>query len=129
MISPLSTTLNTTQVSYSIDALRTFFNFSSRQNNPFIKSSIQHDKFTKMPTALRQDKDNRCGLSIWHPPWMLRFANTKMFMAVYGLLGTIQAMSYMYFIVTLTTIEKRFKIPSQTTGECVINKKKKNIVK
>lgn len=68
-------------------------------------------------TKLRQRPGQHlCGLANWHPAWMQRYANTKMFMAVYGLLGTIQAMSYMYFIVTLTTIEKRFKIPSQTTG-------------
>ncbi|TMW53195.1 hypothetical protein DOY81_001738 [Sarcophaga bullata] len=68
-------------------------------------------------TKLRQRPGNYlCGLANWHPAWMQRYTNTKMFMAVYGLLGTIQAMSYMYFIVTLTTIEKRFKIPSQTTG-------------
>ncbi|EDW28766.1 GL18770 [Drosophila persimilis] len=57
-----------------------------------------------------------CGLANWHPAWLQKYATTKMFMGVYGLLGTIQAMSYMYFIVTLTTLEKRFKIPSQTTG-------------
>lgn len=58
-----------------------------------------------------------CGLAYWHPAWLQKYATTKSFMYVYGLLGTIQAMSYMYFIVTLTTLEKRFKIPSQTTGE------------
>ncbi|KAH8403161.1 hypothetical protein KR222_006204, partial [Zaprionus bogoriensis] len=57
-----------------------------------------------------------CGLANWHPAWLQKYATTKTFMYVYGLLGTIQAMSYMYFIVTLTTLEKRFKIPSQTTG-------------
>ncbi|XP_023159663.2 solute carrier organic anion transporter family member 74D [Drosophila hydei] len=57
-----------------------------------------------------------CGLGKWHPAWLQKYATTKWFMGVYGLLGTIQAMSYMYFIVTLTTLEKRFKIPSQTTG-------------
>uniref|UniRef100_A0A1I8PEC0 Solute carrier organic anion transporter family member n=1 Tax=Stomoxys calcitrans TaxID=35570 RepID=A0A1I8PEC0_STOCA len=62
------------------------------------------------------DQQHLCGLAKWHPAWMQRYANSKMFMAVYGLMGTIQAMSYMYFVVTLTTIEKRFKIPSQTTG-------------
>ncbi|KAH8413464.1 hypothetical protein KR009_011422 [Drosophila setifemur] len=60
--------------------------------------------------------DYLCGLANWHPTWLQKYATTKMFMGVYGLLGTIQAMSYMYFIVTLTTLEKRFKIPSQTTG-------------
>ncbi|XP_068150906.1 solute carrier organic anion transporter family member 74D [Drosophila tropicalis] len=57
-----------------------------------------------------------CGMANWHPAWLQKYATTKTFMGVYGLLGTIQAMSYMYFIVTLTTLEKRFKIPSQTTG-------------
>ncbi|XP_055920928.1 solute carrier organic anion transporter family member 74D [Eupeodes corollae] len=69
-----------------------------------------------MPSSLRLKKNNLCGLSSWHPEWMQRYANAKWFMVVYSLLGTIQAMSYMYFVVTLTTIEKRFKIPSQTTG-------------
>ncbi|XP_055837514.1 solute carrier organic anion transporter family member 74D [Episyrphus balteatus] len=69
-----------------------------------------------MPSTLRLKEKNLCGLSCWHPEWMQRYANAKWFMAVYSLLGTIQAMSYMYFVVTLTTIERRFKIPSQTTG-------------
>ncbi|XP_067623992.1 solute carrier organic anion transporter family member 74D [Eurosta solidaginis] len=71
-----------------------------------------------MPEASTRQRpgERLCGLAKWHPAWMQRYATTKSFMVVYGLLGTIQAMSYMYFVVTLTTIEKRFKIPSQTTG-------------
>lgn len=72
-----------------------------------------------MPAAVLQQPPGHqlCGLANCHPQWMQRFANTKTFMAVYSLLGTTQAMAYMYFVVTLTTIEKRFKIPSQTTGQ------------
>lgn len=63
-----------------------------------------------------------CGAACWHPHWMRKFANTRWFMIVYGLLGTIQATSSLYFVITLTTIERRFKIPSQTTGEqCYCN--------
>lgn len=65
--------------------------------------------------------DSGCGISCWHPYWMRKFANTRWFMIVYGLLGTIQATSYLYFVITLTTIEKRFKIPSQTTGETTVS--------
>lgn len=61
-------------------------------------------------------QEHLCGMSFWHPNWLQKYATTKIFMGVYGLLGTVQAMSYMYFVVTLTTIEKRFKMPSQTTG-------------
>uniref|UniRef100_A0A1L8DEL8 Solute carrier organic anion transporter family member n=2 Tax=Nyssomyia neivai TaxID=330878 RepID=A0A1L8DEL8_9DIPT len=57
-----------------------------------------------------------CGLLFWHPRWLQRFANTRTFILVYGFLGTVQAMCYMYFVITLTTIERRFKIPSYTTG-------------
>lgn len=66
-------------------------------------------------------KDNRCGLSCWHPSWAQKYANPRVFLIVYGLLGTTQAMSFLYFVVTLTTIEKRFKIPSQTTGNLIYN--------
>lgn len=61
--------------------------------------------------------ENACGISIFKPKWLKKFATIKSFMAVYGLLGTIQAMAFVYLVVTLTTIEKRFKIPSKTTGK------------
>ncbi|XP_035775439.1 solute carrier organic anion transporter family member 74D-like [Anopheles albimanus] len=60
--------------------------------------------------------DVRCGLSCWHPRWLQRFATPRSFILVYGFLGTVQAMAYIYFVITLTTLEKRFKIPSSTTG-------------
>lgn len=61
--------------------------------------------------------DSSCGIGCFKPFWLQKFASVKCFMAVYGLLGTIQAMAYVYLVVTLTTMEKRFKIPSQTTGK------------
>lgn len=57
-----------------------------------------------------------CGIGSFKPKWLRKFANVKSFMAVYGLLGTIQAMAFVYLVVTLTTMEKRFKIPSKITG-------------
>lgn len=57
-----------------------------------------------------------CGFSCWHPEFLQRFATTKSFIIVYGILGTIQAMGYIYFVMTLQTIEKRFAISSKTMG-------------
>lgn len=58
-----------------------------------------------------------CGLGpCFRPAWLQKFATHRSFLIVYGLLGTIQAMAYVYFVATLTTLEKRFKIPSKTTG-------------
>lgn len=60
--------------------------------------------------------NQQCGMFNCYPKFMQRFATTRAFIAIYGLLGIFQAMGYIYFTVTLQTIEKRFKIPSQTTG-------------
>lgn len=66
-------------------------------------------------------KDQQCGIFNWYPKFLQQFASTKSFIGVYGLLGIFQAMGYIYFVITLQTIEKRFKIPSQTTGWIVLN--------
>lgn len=60
--------------------------------------------------------ETSCGLGSCRPKWLQKFNSTKGFMFVYGLLGMIQAMSYIYFVTTLSTMEKRFKIQSKTTG-------------
>ncbi|XP_034248106.1 solute carrier organic anion transporter family member 74D isoform X2 [Thrips palmi] len=62
------------------------------------------------------NNDYLCGMWGWRPACLNRFATSRTFLVVYGLLGTVQAMAYVYFISTLTTLEKRFKIPSKTTG-------------
>ncbi|XP_017886608.1 solute carrier organic anion transporter family member 4C1 isoform X1 [Ceratina calcarata] len=57
-----------------------------------------------------------CGICGIYPRWLRNRATPRNFIAVYGLLGTVQAMAFIYIVVTLTTLEKRFKIPSRTTG-------------
>lgn len=60
---------------------------------------------------------NLCGIAGWHPEWLQKFANVKVFLIIYGLLGTTQWMAFIYFNATLTTLEKRFNIPSGTAGK------------
>lgn len=49
-----------------------------------------------------------------------RFANKKAFVIFYGLVGCIYTATYAYFNGTITTLEKRFKIPSKTSGEVIV---------
>ncbi|XP_077302634.1 organic anion transporting polypeptide 33Ea [Arctopsyche grandis] len=58
----------------------------------------------------------QCGVWNFRPKCLQKFATPRSFMIIYGFLGTVQAMSFIYFVVSLTTMERRFKIPSQTTG-------------
>nr|CAD7398590.1 unnamed protein product [Timema poppensis] len=57
-----------------------------------------------------------CGLGNIRPQWMQLFANTRWFLVVYTLLGVVQSMAWIYTPATITTLEKRFKIPSRTIG-------------
>jgi len=65
-------------------------------------------------------ENTSCGWWFCRPKWLQNFANTKTFLWVYGLLGTTQTMAYVYFVATLTTMERRFKIPSRTTGKIIL---------
>ncbi|KAL5285654.1 hypothetical protein ACFFRR_007384 [Megaselia abdita] len=61
-------------------------------------------------------KDTTCGFWIFKGKFFQRFANKNSYVVLYGIVGCTFAMSYAYFNGTITTIEKRFKIPSRNTG-------------
>lgn len=61
--------------------------------------------------------DTRCGIGCCQGPFLQRFANKKAYVFLYGVLGCIFSASYAYSTGTITTIEKRFKIPSRNTGK------------
>lgn len=63
--------------------------------------------------------DTRCGIGCIHGAFLQRFANKKAYVILYGILGTIFMASYTYSTGTITTIEKRFKIPSRNIGKCI----------
>lgn len=62
-------------------------------------------------------EETTCGIWCFKGPNLQRFANKKAYVFLYGVLGCIFSASYAYFNGTITTIEKRFKIPSKTTGK------------
>ncbi|XP_037950487.1 solute carrier organic anion transporter family member 74D-like [Teleopsis dalmanni] len=61
-------------------------------------------------------EDMTCGFWIFKGTFFQRFANQTAYVVLYGLVGCVFAMTYAYFNGTITTIEKRFKIPSKNTG-------------
>lgn len=62
-------------------------------------------------------EDTTCGIWFLKGPCLQRFANKKAYVFLYGLLGCVFSAAYAYFNGTITTLEKRFKIPSRTTGK------------
>lgn len=78
-----------------------------------VKMSIDIDKMLKdMPLT----DDLTCGFWIFKGRFFQMFANQTAYVCLYGLVGCVFSMTYAYFNGTITTIEKRFKIPSKNTG-------------
>lgn len=71
---------------------------------------------SKKSKLLDDDQDTRCGFGPFHGKWLQRFATKKSYLLTYSFLGLFQAMFFSYSIATLTTLEKQFKLKSQTTG-------------
>ncbi|XP_046644300.1 solute carrier organic anion transporter family member 74D-like [Daphnia pulicaria] len=71
----------------------------------------------KNKNKLEEDEeDTQCGLGPFHGKWLQGYANKKSYLLTYSFLGLFQAMFFSYSIATLTTLEKQFKLKSQTTG-------------
>lgn len=69
---------------------------------------------------LQEERDYLCGLGSCHPRILQRFATPRMFFIVYSLMGILQGAYKTYFVGTLSTIERRFAMSSQTTGIILI---------
>ncbi|KAJ9590579.1 hypothetical protein L9F63_016348, partial [Diploptera punctata] len=62
------------------------------------------------------DKETKCGFGSFKPDWLQILASKKCYVVVYGLIGMFQIAAGTYLISSLSTLEKRFKIPSRTSG-------------
>lgn len=72
----------------------------------------QEDELEEIPIT----EETMCGLWCIRSPFLQRFANKKAYVFLYGVLGCVFSASYAYSTATITTIEKRFKIPSRNSG-------------
>ncbi|XP_054267438.1 solute carrier organic anion transporter family member 74D-like [Macrosteles quadrilineatus] len=89
------------------------------EENGHVKGS-EADKMLQRQRRLTEyivlSEDTTCGIGCCKGKLLQRFANKKAYVILYGILGCIFSASYSYFNGTITTLEKRFKIPSKTTG-------------
>ncbi|XP_002138793.2 solute carrier organic anion transporter family member 74D-like [Drosophila pseudoobscura] len=61
-------------------------------------------------------QDTACGFWLFKGRFMQRFATEKMYVILYGLAGCVMTMTFAYFNGTITTLEKRYKIPTKISG-------------
>ncbi|XP_017132036.1 solute carrier organic anion transporter family member 74D isoform X2 [Drosophila elegans] len=88
---------------------------------PFIERSLYNpeevEDYSEDETEEEVDsKDTACGFWVFRGPSIQRFATENMYVILYGLAGCVMAMTFAYFNATITTLEKRYKIPTKTSG-------------
>ncbi|XP_017054172.1 solute carrier organic anion transporter family member 74D isoform X2 [Drosophila ficusphila] len=94
----------------------------SSETLPFLqKALVSSDRLKDFPEKEKEigedgSKDTTCGFWIFRGSFMQRFATEKMYVILYGLAGCVMTMTFAYFNATITTLEKRYKIPTKVSG-------------
>lgn len=66
------------------------------------------------------EDETKCGVSCCTPNWLQVLASKKSFVVAYTLVLTMLYMINAYFMGTITTVEKNYKMSSKMLGTCVL---------
>lgn len=83
-------------------------------------TSEEFDEYSDMFKDMPLTEETTCGIACFRSAFLQKFANKKVYVFLYGLLGCFNAATYAYFNGTITSLEKRFRISSRTTGNCIL---------
>ncbi|KAG8273911.1 hypothetical protein J6590_011460 [Homalodisca vitripennis] len=85
--------------------------------NSDTESSKKISKVLSKDVALQlPSEDTTCGIGFIRGKFLQKLATKNSYAVVYGILGFVFASTYSYMNGIITTLEKRFKIPSTNTG-------------
>lgn len=109
---------------------------ASTCNNNIVKSNgnheHQHEQLTPRWQSVGAGKEEeeeqdasmtpaRCGIFFWKPDCLQRFPTKRWFIAVFLLATTIKGMSGSYFPSTISSVEKRLKVSTETIGTIIFS--------
>lgn len=105
------------------------------RTNPFHKPPIKHNPFeqngefsgggggegdSNQPAdnlrSMLHEQDTRCGVCTWRPHFLQRFANKTVFSVIFTIVGVLHSSVWTYYTANISTIEKRFRMDSITSG-------------
>ncbi|XP_023179421.2 solute carrier organic anion transporter family member 74D-like [Drosophila hydei] len=87
------------------------------EEHPFLENDKQSNGKVRKE---KPHKDIRCGFWIFKGSLLQRLATEKSFVLIYGIGGCLLSMSLAYFNAIVTTLEKRYKIPTKTSGLIIV---------
>ncbi|XP_053687128.1 solute carrier organic anion transporter family member 74D-like [Sabethes cyaneus] len=77
---------------------------------------LREDQASVTQEETKLSRDTTCGLWIFKGPFFQKFATKNTYTVLYGLVGCLFNATFGYFNATITTMEKRFEIPSRNSG-------------
>lgn len=66
------------------------------------------------------DTDELCGIGSFKPKWLQRFADPKVYLVLFCIMGVFEGAYFTYFVGVLSTLEKRFAFESKISGIILI---------
>lgn len=82
---------------------------SEFRRNPFADNGRERSR-------MLEEGDTRCGIWGWRPEWLQKLVSQNSFITAFVLSGVLNGASWSYFSASISTMEKRLKISSETTG-------------
>lgn len=80
----------------------------------------EREKLKDIRENLKLSKDIQCGMGFLRGRFLQVFATQETFVILYGILGATMNAAGSYYSGHLSTIEKRFRIPSSSIGKYLI---------
>lgn len=85
-------------------------------------------KFELVPTEENDEKekeseidpDELCGIGRFKPKWLQSFADPKVYLVIFCIIGVIEGAYFTYFVGVLSTLEKRYAFESKISGIILI---------
>lgn len=85
-------------------------------------------KFQPVPTEedsarkkeTEEDEDELCGIGSFKPKWLQIFADPKVYLVIFCIIGVIEGAYFTYFVGILSTLEKRYAFESKISGIILI---------
>uniref|UniRef100_A0A1I8NU26 Solute carrier organic anion transporter family member n=1 Tax=Stomoxys calcitrans TaxID=35570 RepID=A0A1I8NU26_STOCA len=84
------------------------------------QKSVDPQELRKFMNDMPLTQDTTCGFLCFRGPNLQKLANQTAYVIIYGMVGCVFSMTNSYFHGTISTLEKRFKIPSRNTGMIMI---------
>ncbi|XP_035215736.1 solute carrier organic anion transporter family member 74D-like, partial [Stegodyphus dumicola] len=77
---------------------------------------LKDQVFNEIAETAECDEDTVCGIGIFRPKWLQKWATSEVYLALYSIIGVLQGTYYTYLVSAITTLEKRFAFKTKVSG-------------